>query len=380
MKYFLAGEAALKWLETPSVYHLKKDELYELDDGAFKFLTSCSSENGCDAEEPEFIDYCMDEGILIKNRSSVRRPQILKSPVPSLRYLELQITDNCNLRCAHCYIGDKTLGELSLEQTTAVLREFEQMQGLRLMITGGEPLLHSNFIALNNMLPDFFFRKALFTNGLLLNKNLLGQLNVDEIQISIDGLEKAHDSLRGEGTFKKAVRALRLAREQGFEVSVATMIHAKNLADFDKMENLFSEIGIKDWTVDVPCITGRLKNNNGFQVPPEVGGKYLRYGYGAGLHAGVPGAGCGPHLLSVMANGMAAKCTFYSDSPLGAIDEGLRVCWERSRPVLLKDLTCDCKYLESCRGGCRYRAELLGDPLGKDLYKCFLHDILKKTD
>ena len=252
------------------------------------------------------------------------------------------------------------------------------MQGLRVMVTGGEPLLHSDFDALNDLLPDFSIRKVLFTNGLLLNKNLLGRLNVDEIQISIDGLEKAHDALRGKGTFKKAVRAVRLAKEQGFEVSVATMVHAKNLGDFDEMEKLFAGLEIRDWTVDVPCITGRLEKSSEFQVPPEVGGKYLRYGYGAGLHAGATGFGCGLHLLSVMADGKVTKCTFYADRPVGSINEGLRQCWERTVPIALKDLACDCEYLEACRGGCRYRAELLGDPLGKDLYKCFLHDILKK--
>lgn len=375
--YFIASGAILKWLETPSVYQKNKDELYELDNESFEFLKLCSSEKGCDSEKTEFIDYCMDESLLTRESISAKQPPLIKAPVPSLRYLELQITDRCNLRCRHCYLGDKAPQELSVEQITTLLTEFEEMQGLRVMITGGEPLLHSDFNALNEALPGFALRKVLFTNGLLLHKDLLNRLFVDEIQISIDGLEASHDAVRGTGTFKKAVSAVRLAKEQGFEVSVATMVHAKNLDDFDAMEMLFSELGIKDWTVDVPCITGRLGSSSEFQVSPEVGGKYLRYGYGAGLHAGESGFGCGLHLLSVMADTTVAKCTFYADRPVGTIDEGLRACWKRVRPVSLKDLACDCEYLESCRGGCRYRAELItGGPFGKDLYKCFLHDIL----
>ena len=379
MNYFLTKEAVIKWLETPSIYQIRTDELYELDDASFEFLKKCGSEDGCQSEDRDFIDYCLTEGLLTTKEVSAKRPPLIKSPAPSLRYLELQITDRCNLRCRHCYIKGKTPQELSVEQIIEILKEFEEMQGLRLMITGGEPLLHSDFAALNNILPAFRIRKVLFTNGLLLNKALLRGLNVDEIQISIDGLEKGHDALRGSGTFSKALRAVRLAKETGFEVSVATMVHAKDLEDFDDMEKLFSELKIKDWTVDVPCITGRLKDSAEFQVPPEVGGKYLRYGYGAGLHAGETGFGCGLHLLSVMADGKVTKCTFYSDRPVGQIKDGLRNCREKIIPVSLKDLSCDCPYLESCRGGCRYRAELLGDPLGKDLYKCFLRDILKET-
>jgi radical SAM protein with 4Fe4S-binding SPASM domain len=392
MKYFFSKAAVLKWLENPSVYHTGTDELYELDEVSFDFLKKCSSEEGCNSEDMAFIDYCLQEGILTRQRMSLKHPPFIKSPVPSLRYLELQITDRCNLRCRHCYIEKRTenkypvasspskveteWNELSLDQIKQILTEFEEMQGLRLMITGGEPLLHTDFKALNSILPDFLIRKVLFTNGILLDKELVGCLNVDEIQISIDGLEKGHDSLRGRGTFKKAVQAVRHAREEGFEVSVATMVHAKNLSDFEGMEKLFSELGIKDWTVDVPCVTGRLEKSSEFQVSPEIGGKYLQFGYGAGLHSGEKGFGCGLHLLSVMADGKVTKCTFYSDRPVGTIEEGLRRCWEKTVPVFLKDLTCDCAYLESCRGGCRYRAELMGNPLGKDLYKCSLYDIL----
>lgn len=377
MNYFLSRNAVLKCLETPSVYNIRNDELYELDNESFEFLNKCASENGGSSYKIEFIAYCLQEDILSEESAFLKRPQLLKAPSPSLRYLELQITDRCNLRCRHCYIGEKSPQELSIQEITDVLREFEEMQGLRLMITGGEPLMHNNFNALNNILPDFLIRKVLFTNGLLLTRDLLQHLNVDEIQISIDGLEMAHDALRGQGTFKKAIAAVRLAAEEGIDVSVATMVHAKNLNDFDEMEKLFSALGIKDWTVDVPCITGRLESSTEFQVSPEEGGKYLRYGYGAGLHSGATGFGCGLHLFSVMADGKATKCTFYADRPVGSFRDGLRQCWVRTVPIALKDLACDCEYLESCRGGCRYRAELLGDPLGKDLYKCFLHDIIK---
>jgi len=377
MKYFLAQDVVLKWIETPSVYHIKKDDLYELDETSFAFLKKCASKRGCPAEDRTFIDYCLEEGILTQIKTSGGHPPLTKSPEPSLRYLELQITERCNLRCRHCYIHKDALSELSLSEIKHVLKEFEAMQGLRVMITGGEPLLHKEFFEINALLPEFALRKILFTNGLLIDKPTLECLSVDEIQISIDGLEDAHDALRGKGSFKKAMRAMRTALDAGFEVSVATMVHAKNLADFDAMEKIFKETGVKDWTVDVPCISGRLKANKEFHVTPEQGGKYLRYGFGGGFHASIPGFACGMHLMSIMADGKIAKCTFYVDQPVGSIRDGLKVCWQRIQPVKLDELTCDCEKIESCRGGCRYRATLLSNPYGKDLYKCFSYDIMK---
>jgi radical SAM protein with 4Fe4S-binding SPASM domain len=382
MKYFLSGESVLKWLETPSVYHVRKDDLYELDPESFGFLKNCASDAGGDAEQSEFIDYCLAEGILTRDKVSLRRPSLIKSPEPSLRYLELQITDRCNLRCGHCYIGEKkeNFSELSVNQIRNILKEFEDIQGLRVLISGGEPLIHSRFEELNEMLPEFFFRKVLFTNGLLLDRKIRKMLNVDEIQISIDGLEEAHDSLRGRGTFRSAMESVLRAIDSGFEVSVSTMIHPENLRDFEKMEILFRKVGIRDWTVDVPCITGRLRKNRKFHISPEEGGKYLRYGFGSGLHSGATGFACGLHLMAVMADGRVAKCTFYADDHVGRIEQGLKNCWKKIRPVKLDELTCDCHHINLCRGGCRYRAELLGDPLGRDFYKCFSYDIMTNEE
>ena len=380
MAFHLSRQTALKWLETPSVYQLARDEVYELDEESFRFLASCASDDGCDSRDSAFIDYCLEEGLLTRERVPVRRPLLKPSPDPSLRYLELQLTNRCNLRCRHCYLGDGDSSELSLSQIRAVLKEFEEMQGLRVLLTGGEPLLHSRFDEINEMLPDLFLRKVLFTNGVLLRKDLLNRLKVHEIQVSIDGMRTGHDSLRGAGSWETAIDAVRRALDAGFDVSVATMVHSGNLGDFDAMEEQFRALGVREWSVDVPCAAGRLQDNSAFAVTPEEGGRYLGYGYGGGMHAVGKGYACGRHLMAVLPDGTAAKCTFYGDRPVGTVGEGLRSCWNRIRPIRLEHLDCTCEYLEACRGGCRYRAELLDGPQGRDLYRCSLYGVIDKPE
>ncbi len=145
MVYHLSPRAVLKWLETPSVYHISKDELYELDRESFQFFRRCSCDEGCSSKDGAFIDYCLEEGLITKGKNRLPRPPVESSPQPSLRYLELQITSACNLRCRHCFLGDPDNRELSPAAVYGVLKEFEQMQGLRVLITGGEPLLHTRF-------------------------------------------------------------------------------------------------------------------------------------------------------------------------------------------------------------------------------------------
>ncbi len=380
MRYYLSSGSVLKLLETPAVYDIKNDELYELDGDAFKFLKKCSDVEGGSGKgaDKEFIEYCLSEGILVKEPVDVKRPLIIKSPVPSLRYLELQITDRCNLKCKHCYIGKPLNNELTVSEIKPVLDEFEKMQGLRLLITGGEPLMHSRFGEINSLLPEYNFRKILFTNGLLLTEKLLKWLNADEIQFSVDGMEHGHEAIRGKGTYGIVIRTIREAIDIGTTVSIATMIHRENLVEFDEMDRLFRKIGVKDWTVDAPCISGNLKDNLLFQVAPEVAGKYLNYGFGDGLHGGGEGFACGLHLMSVLANGDAAKCAFYSHMPIGNIKEGLRRLWERMKPIRLKKLECfhsSCQFIDACRGGCRFRAE---DIHKRDLYRCHAYGIIKE--
>jgi radical SAM protein with 4Fe4S-binding SPASM domain len=376
MKFYLSAQSHLKLLETPSVYVPATDELYELDEDAFAFLAGCSSQHGCESEQGEFTSFCLDEGILTTVPADVRRAPAMQAPTPSLRYLELQVTRRCNLKCRHCYIGPPSQDELSAEQIEAVLSEFERMQGLRVLITGGEPLMHRDFWSINEMLPDFAFRSVLFTNGTMVNREVLEKLKVHELQVSLDGLEEAHDALRGAGSYQKAVECLRTALDLGMAASVSTMVHSRNLADFDVMERMFRDIGVRNWTVDVPCIEGNLKDNVSFSLPPEQAGKYLGYGFGDGLHGGGQGYACGLHLMSVMADGSCAKCAFFAQNPTGHISDGLAACWCRVRPIRLEELACDCRFIDACRGGCRYRAELLGDPLGKDLYRCGSYDII----
>ncbi|NTU41799.1 MAG: radical SAM protein [Nitrospirales bacterium] len=382
MRYYLSEGAVLKRLETPSVYMIRTDELYELDEKAFSFLSACASPQGaeCAEGEAEFIDCCLTEEIVSTAPKDLRRPPVRQSPVPSLRYLELQITDRCNLKCRHCYIGKPKNRELTVPEIRSVLDEFEEMQGLRLLITGGEPLIHPHFLELNDLLPGYGFRKILFTNGLLLTEEGLKSLHVDEIQFSVDGMEHGHESLRGKGSFRQVMKKIEAALRTGMEVSIATMVHRENLQEFDDMESFFRQLGIRDWTVDVPCPSGNMLENPILRLSPETGGKYLRYGFGDGLHGGGEGFACGHHLISVLADGSIAKCAFYGHDPVGTIQDGLLKAWLQMHHIRLAELECSdlsCPHLESCRGGCRYRASVSGGERGRDLYRCSAYDIME---
>lgn len=371
----LHSNCVLRQLENPYLYDLSQDELYELDEKGFEFLSACDGRQpllGLSLEQ-DFLETCLSEGLLVLGSHLRHHRQNLRpSPVPSLRYLELQLTNRCNLRCKHCYLGEPTKVDLPLDDTLSVLAAFEEMQGLRVLFSGGEPLLYPDFQALNDALPGYKVRKVLLTNGTLIKVENHGEwCNFDEIQFSIDGLNEGHEKLRGPGTFQQAVRGIEAALSKGMPVSVATMVHRHNLEEFDALAEWIQQLDVVEWNIDVPCVAGRLTDNPAFLVTPEEGAPFLEYAKGGSYHGGDQPFACGYHLCNVTPEGKVLKCGFFGESPLGTLREGLEVCWNRLRPVPLTELECaSCPSLLDCKGGCRFRAE---SPLGKDPVMCALY-------
>jgi MoaA/NifB/PqqE/SkfB family radical SAM enzyme len=60
----------------------------------------------------------------------------------------LYITEACQLRCEHCYMGERLERALkmSFDQITQTLTTWRQMGGSKLTILGGEPTLHPDYI------------------------------------------------------------------------------------------------------------------------------------------------------------------------------------------------------------------------------------------
>lgn len=369
----LAPHCALKRLESPCLYDIREDELYDLDEEAFSYLASSPplDPSGRSADAEALVGTCLDEGLC--EVVTVRQPRALPAPAPSpsLRYLLVHITGRCNLRCRHCFQGEADDRELGLEELAALAGEFADLQGLRFIVSGGEPLLHSRFWELNARVRDFPFRSILLTNGTLLDGDGARRLRFHEVQVSIDGLEGSHDLIRGKGSFRKAVRGLEELAAAGIDLSVATMVHGGNLDEFEKLRQFLEPFPLRSWSVDVPCLTGNLAANRSLAAAAAEGASKIDYSFGGGYYGSSGTYACGAHLAAVMANGSICKCGHFSDRPEGRLEEGLAAVWTGMRRYRLNELTCRCSHIESCRGGCRYRAEFYSCLYNPDPIQCF---------
>lgn len=357
----LKEEVVWRGLESPHLFSILKDELYELDDTGIEFLDELDQgRRAGEIRRREVLEFAFDEGLIELKDSPARHPiQRGKSPDPSLRYLETILTLRCNLSCKHCYLGNTISDSLSPDLLEKAMTQFDEMQGLRLLLSGGEPLLYPDWSEVVFLFINRGFRVVLLTNGLLLDETNIGWMPAHEVQLSLDGLRQGHEAIRGPKTFDRAVAAARMVRASGRDLSVATMIHAGNISEMDKLEELVHELDAREWSLEVPTSLGRWQGDHGLALPVEVAAQEMGRAFGGSYHGSAAGHACGYHLAALLPDGDLAPCGFYADATLGNIGEiGLAAAWSKKRVKRISEIEgCrDCDAADSCGGGCRYRA------------------------
>jgi MoaA/NifB/PqqE/SkfB family radical SAM enzyme len=162
----------------------------------------------------------------------------------------LMLTLRCNLRCAMCLQASEREGgapELSLAELEAVVDDLAASFRFKpfIHLTGGEPLLRRDTLALLAHVKERRFSASLTTNGLLLERHAaeLVRLGLDRLHVSLDGPPEIHDAVRGvPGAHERAVagiRAVVAARQELGEdrpaVTVNTVVSEANLAHLAAM-------------------------------------------------------------------------------------------------------------------------------------------------
>ena len=130
----------------------------------------------------------------------------------SLPILALSVHSACNCRCVMCDIW-KANSEKREISSADLARHAESIRALRVqrvMLTGGEPLLHRNLWALCTALQALRVRITLVTTGLLVESHAAEiAACIDTVVISLDGPRPMHDAIRRvKGGFDRIARGV----------------------------------------------------------------------------------------------------------------------------------------------------------------------------
>ncbi|MDD2553565.1 MAG: radical SAM protein [Desulfotomaculaceae bacterium] len=183
-----------------------------------------------------------------------------------LAAVELNLTFNCNLACAYCFIHDKGAHErmsfATAKNAVDLLLERASYPIVNITFIGGEPLLEFDLIkqitpyaleaaAKKNITVTW----AITTNGTLINEEILKFFAHNKINLllSLDGGQKNHDRYRrtksGEGTWNQIVNLIPLIKIYQPWLGVRMTVSTEAIDDMREDFNHIATLGINQFII-----------------------------------------------------------------------------------------------------------------------------------
>ncbi|MDD1691888.1 MAG: radical SAM protein [Methanoregula sp.] len=345
------------------------------------------------------------------------------------------LTDRCNLSCAHCYnrSGPRcpTEGELSTAQALGLIDDLADMGIPLILFTGGEPLMREDIWELAQHARKKGIKMALSTNGTLITTDIARRIRKSGIEyagISLDGARaETHDRFRNSpGAFERTVSAFAACRQAGLRCGVRVTLTKENCGELEALIDLASSLGASRFCLYWLVPAGRgIESYERLQLGPGEVTEALTLIYRKAketdpsvmefltvdapqdcIHLltsmeqdGSPdipearqllqslngGCSAGTRVANIDAHGNVYPCQFArSDNFLAGnikIQPFSRIWGDTANPVLARfrekqarfgGRCAECTYRDLCGGGCRVRAYAVnGDFLAEDPF-CFV--------
>ena len=200
-----------------------------------------------------------------------------ETAVHELNYLFWECTTRCNLHCRHCgsdcFAASRDV-DMPLED---FLRAFDTIPAkgranpFTVVLTGGEPLLRPDIEEIGRALRGRGVGWSIVSNGWFYDEAMHKKLmaaGMGALTISLDGLEEAHDWMRGRpGSFARAERAIALAAaEPCLTFDVVTCVNKRNFHELEALHGRLQSLGVKQWRIFTVIPNGRAADDPDMQL------------------------------------------------------------------------------------------------------------------
>ena len=188
-------------------------------------------------------------------------------------FLQWHLTERCNLRCRHCYQGEKIPYEMTPEEVkreidgaTEMFQAWELEHDVTVVpsihFTGGEPLLYKGLWDVVAYARKQGYAVAIMTNGCLVSAEDAKKASlhgISDIQVSLEGPEALHDSIRGKGSFAAMAKGVEKLAKAGNRVYGNVTLSRLNADLIDETVAVARQIGCHGigFSRVVPCGRGK---------------------------------------------------------------------------------------------------------------------------
>jgi radical SAM protein with 4Fe4S-binding SPASM domain len=140
--------------------------------------------------------------------------------------------------------------------------EYEMEMSPSFHFTGGEPLLRKDLFAILDYVRGRGFSMSLMSNGTLIDEDMarrIKEAQIRDVQISLDGLEATHNSLRGKRSFQRSMKGIGNLVAQGVEANINLTVSRINVGQTRELVRLAEEVGVSAIAFSRLVPTGRGK-------------------------------------------------------------------------------------------------------------------------
>lgn len=190
----------------------------------------------------------------------------------TVKWLGLSLTESCNLSCKYCSVDAKSGGLfLDFHKVKSFFDFFSPFSdaSLRIVISGGEPLLHPKLLEIIKYAEDLFLSPqiVLVTNGVApagVFEELLKKTKI-MFQITFEGLPEIHDTERvtpnGEPTSHDVLKTLKQILAYDPErLMVRVNYSPKKFGRETEIAAFFESLGVKKVAPGIMAAIGRGKD------------------------------------------------------------------------------------------------------------------------
>lgn len=172
------------------------------------------------------------------------------------KLIHINLTNNCNLRCLHCYMaaGKSKDIHLDADKVVEIVDKINEINGASdIVISGGEPFVFPNLLDLLKKLSKN--KITLFTNGTFIDEKNYKTVSecCAEVQISFEGISEAcYEQVRGKGNYKKVRNAIDLLKSEGTRIILAVTLLPMMLDDVrENLPKLVNDLNYKNLEVRI---------------------------------------------------------------------------------------------------------------------------------
>ncbi|MFW9886490.1 MAG: radical SAM protein [Candidatus Thorarchaeota archaeon] len=349
------------------------------------------------------------DGMLWWRQQRMNRRQM--SPPTSIIW---ELTDRCNLSCRHCAVdaNHQGNGELNLDECINLINDMASIGVERIVMTGGEPLIRSDFFEIAQECVQKNLHTQVATNATLVTKEIaqeLADLRIDA-QVSLDGATpNVHELIRqGSGSWSATIRGIKHLVEAGVRVTIATLLVKYNIHEIIPIVDLIGALGayrfrllpflrlgrgalLTDFEVhpiDVQALVARLlklRSETHVQIASmEFECTFDRPSRSQTDPETPIGCDGARQYCTITSSGDVLPCSFFRGASADNVkDQGFGRIWRNSRFLnYFRSLTVSdikgkcqqCEWLFDCRGGCVAANYLEGDIFQSNV-RCWLNNI-----